>query len=420
MYKRIPLSIKILLGMALGLSWGLVSKWQNFDSTITLHYIKPLGDIFTSLLKMIAIPLVISSLIAGIGGLKDVSNISSMSKKTIGLYLFTTIVAIIIGLTFANIMKPGEGIATHSKQLLLNSFSDEMEITKAQAHEAIDGGPLNTIVTMFPENIMKSFSENGSMIQVVLFILFFGICMIQVDAIYSKQVLNFFEGINVVILKMIDNIMLYAPFGIFGIVAGVTVKLPDFDIFFALLQYSLCVVIGLFTIIIVVYPLLIYYFTKKNIFEFYKIIRPVQLLAFSTSSSSATLPLTMEVCSEKLHIKKEVTSFVLPLGSTVNMDGTSLYQAVATIFIAQVFGIEMGVMAQLSIVFLALISSIGAAGVPGAGIILLAVVLEANHIPVEGIALILSVDRILDMFRTTINVTGDTVVAYIVDYQINK
>lgn len=420
MYKKIPLSIKILLGMTLGLLWGLVSKWQSFDPTITIHYVKPLGDIFTSLLKMIATPLVISSLIVGIGGLKDVSNISSMSKKTIGLYLFTTFIAIIIGLTYANIMKPGEGIATESKQLLLDSFSSEMVQANTQAQEVIDGGPLKTIVKMFPENVMKSFSENGSMIQVVLFILFFGICMIQVDRMHSKPVLNFFEGINVVILKMIDNIMLYAPFGIFGIVAGVTVMLPNFDIFFALMQYSLCVILALFTMILVVYPALIYYFTKKNIIELYKSIRPVQLLAFSTSSSSATLPLTMEVCAEKIHLKKEVTSFVLPLGSTVNMDGTSLYQAIATIFIAQVFGIEMGVIAQLSIIFLALISSIGAAGVPGAGIILLAVVLEANNIPVEGIALILSVDRILDMFRTTINVTGDIVVAYIVDHQIKK
>lgn len=417
MYKRIPLYLKIIIGMTLGLAWGLFALWKGLDNNVTIYYIKPLGDLFTSSLKMVAVPLIISSLIVGIGGLKDVSKLSAMGGKTIALYLFTTAVSISLGLAIANTFKPGNGLSSETKEMLLTKFSKEAGDTQVKAKETFDKGPLAPVVKMIPDNVIEAFSDNKSMIQVVVFVMIFAICLVLIDDKQAAPVLSFFEGINAAILKIIDLIMEFAPFGVFGLVAGVVVELPNIEILVALLKYGLCVIGGLVLMIAVVYPSLLYFFTKKNIFHFFEAIRPAQLLAFSTSSSSATLPLTMELCEERLGIKKDVSSFVLPLGSTINMDGTSLYQAVATIFIAEVFGIELGLSAQLSIVFLALLTSIGAAGVPGAGMILLAVVLEANQIPVSGIALILAVDRILDMCRTMVNVTGDATVAYIINYK---
>jgi Na+/H+-dicarboxylate symporter len=403
--------------MTLGLAWGLFSLWIKLDVNITLFYIKPFGDIFTASLKMVAVPLIIASLITGIGGLKDVSRLSILGKKTIALYLFTTIIAICVGLGFANFIKPGNNLSIKNKEMLIHSFAQQANNAKDEAHESFNEGILSPMVQMVPENIFEAMSNNKSMIQVVLFVLFFAICLVLIEDQLAKPVISFFEGVNAVVLKMIDIIMICAPIGVFGLVAGVVVMLPNIEILIALLKYCICVILGLSTILLVVYPSLLYFTTKKNIIDFYKEIRPAQLLAFSTSSSSATLPLSMEVAQDKLNIKPEISSFVLPLGSTINMDGTSLYQAVATIFIAEVFGIDLSLMAQLSIVLLALVTSVGAAGVPGAGMILLAVILEANHIPVEGIALILAVDRILDMCRSSVNVTGDLVVASIVNHQ---
>lgn len=403
--------------MTLGLTWGLFSLWMKLDTNITLFYIKPLGDIFTASLKMVAVPLIITSLITGIGGLKDVSKLSILGKKTIGLFLFTTVMAILIGLSVANFVKPGNNLSAENKKMLLSSFAQQASNAKGKAHESFGDGLLTPVVQMVPENIVEAMSNNKSMIQVVLFILFFAVCLVLIEDKLARPVVVFFEGVNAAILKMIDIIMLCAPVGVFGLVAGVVVMLPNLEILIALLKYCMCVILGLSILLFLVYPSILYFYTKRPILSFYKDIRPAQLLAFSTSSSSATLPLSMEVAQDKLGIKPEVSSFVLPLGSTINMDGTSLYQAVATIFIAEVFGIDLSLMAQLSIVLLALVTSVGAAGVPGAGMILLAVILEANHIPVEGIALILAVDRILDMCRSAVNVTGDLVVTSIVNHQ---
>lgn len=406
--------------MALGVGWGLLSIHYGAPDELTLHYLKPLGDVFTRLLKMVAVPLIITSLISGIAGLGDTAKLSSLGGQTIVLYLLSTTLAITIGLTIANLALSDSSLPEETMTLLQEKFGDDALDKQKSATETFSRGPLAPLVDMIPDNIFKGSADNGKMLQVVFFTVLFGVCLLLIGKQKAHPAVSFFESVNHVVLKMVDLIMEFAPIGVFGLVATVVVQIPDSNILLALLKYAATVISGLLFMIVLVYPLFIFSFTRSSfssITKFYRAIIPAQLLAFSTSSSSATLPVTMEICREKLHLKDEVTSFVLPLGATINMDGTSLYQAVATLFIAQVFGIELGLSAQLSIVFLALLTSIGAAGVPGAGMILLAVVLEANKIPVEGIALILAVDRILDMCRTVVNVTGDTTVAYIVNHK---
>lgn len=423
MIKQVPLYLKILIAMALGVAWGVVALQVGASDELTLHYLKPLGDVFTRLLKMVAVPLIITSLISGIAGLGDTAKLSSLGTKTIVLYLFTTTVAILIGLSLANLTLSDSSLPKETMALLQEKFGNEALDGQKSATQTFGQGPLAPLVDMVPDNIFKGAADNGKMLQVVFFTVLFGVCLLLIGKSKAQAAVSFFESVNHVVLKMVDLIMEFAPIGVFGLVAAVVVQIPDSNILLALLKYSGVVVTGLLLMIVFVYPLLIFGLTASSfteIIQFYRAIVPAQLLAFSTSSSSATLPVTMEICRKKLHLKDEVTSFVLPLGATINMDGTSLYQAIATIFIAQVFGIELGLSAQLSIVFLALLTSIGAAGVPGAGMILLAVVLEANDIPVEGIALILAIDRILDMCRTVVNVTGDTTVAYIVNHKTKK
>lgn len=423
MLKTTPLYIKILLGMVLGLAWGLFAISIDLDDEVTIHYLKPLGDVFTRLLKMIAVPLIVGSLVLGIAGLGDVSKLSKLGSKTILLYLMTTVVAISIGLLFGDLFLKNSSLPTETIELLKEKFGSIASEKSEVAQQTFEQGPLDPLVNMVPENIFSGMMDNSRMLQVVFFTLVFGVCLLMIGKEKAKPVTAFFESFNEVILKMIDVIMKFAPIGVFGLVAAVVVQVPDMALLYELGKYSLCVVGGLVMMAFVIYPLLLFVLAKakwSELFHFYKTIIPAQLLAFSTSSSSATLPVTMDLCRERLGLRDEVTSFVLPLGATINMDGTSLYQAIATIFIAQVFGIELSLSAQLSIVFLALLTSIGAAGVPGAGMILLAIVLEANQIPVEGIALILAVDRMLDMCRTVVNVTGDATVAYIVNYKTTE
>lgn len=423
MLKKIPLYLKILLGMILGLAWGIFSLKAGISDDFTLNYLKPIGDIFIRLLKMIAVPLIMASLIVGIAGLGDTSKLSSLGKRTIILYLTTTTLAISIGLLVGNLFLSDASLPNETMLLLKEKFGG-MAMKKQMAADAtFEKGPLGPLVNMIPENIFMGSSDNSAMLQVVFFIVFFGICLLLIGHEKAKPIVQFFDSVNHVILKMIDLIMEIAPLGVFGLVAAIVVQIPDINILIALGKYSAVVIGGLVFMLLVIYPVFLMSLTGlslDSVTKFYKSIIPAQLLAFSTSSSSATLPVTMDLCKDKLKIRDEVSSFVLPLGATINMDGTSLYQAVATIFIANVFGIELDLVAQLSIVFLALLTSIGAAGVPGAGMILLAIVLEANNIPVEGIALILAVDRILDMCRTAVNVTSDATVAYIVNHQTKE
>jgi Na+/H+-dicarboxylate symporter len=373
-----------------------------------------------SLLKLIAVPLVLSSLITGVASLSDLKKLSRIGGKTIAIYVGTTAVAVTIGLISVNMLEPGDKVPDQMKEKLQETYEADASSRAGSAQKIKDRGPLQPIVDMVPSNFFSSASSNRNMLQVVFVAIFVGIGLIQIPKEKAKPVLDFFEGLNDVVIKLVDFIMLMAPVGVFALIAQTINKVAGNDIaqvlelLGALGYYMIAVILGLIIHAGFTYTGLLKLLTKMPLKTFYKGIAPAQLLAFSTSSSGATLPVTMECCEEELGVSEEVSSFVLPLGATINMDGTALYQAVAAVFIAQTLGMDLGIGAQLTIILTAVLASIGTAAVPGAGIIMLVIILEAVGVPTEGIALILGVDRILDMMRTTINVTGDASVAVIV------
>ncbi|HRK26949.1 MAG TPA: dicarboxylate/amino acid:cation symporter [Chitinophagales bacterium] len=417
--QKLPLHWQILLFMGLGILFGAISAGLGFKGFI-VDWVKPFGTIFINALKLIAIPLVIASLIKGISDLKDISSLSVMGFRTIGIFLFTTFCAITIGLLLVNIIKPGNLITETTRQDLVNSYSKDASGKIELAQKQKEAGPLAPLVALVPDNFFKAATENGNMLQVIVFALFFGVALVMIPKEKAQPVKDFFEGFNAVVLKMVDVIMLLAPYGVFALLAALVVESPSFDLFKALMGYAICVLLGLGILLFVFYPLLVRIFGKLSLQQFFSGMAPTQLLAFSTSSSAATLPVNMERTVTKLGVDDEVASFVLPVGATVNMDGTSLYQAVAAVFIAQAFGIELSLSAQLGIVFTALLASIGSAPVPGAGMVMLVIVLAQAGIPEAGLALILAVDRPLDMCRTVANVTSDATVATIVARSLNK
>lgn len=413
-YKQ--LHWQILIGLILGLIWGLIASVAGF-SGFTGDYIKPFGTIFVNLLKLIAVPLVLASLIVGITNLNDVAKLSRMGLKTILFYMFTTVFAITIGLTVVNVMQPGKALPKETQAELQASYSENIEGSQESAMEFKERGPLDFVVDIVPQNVVQSASDNGNMLQIVFVAILLGIGIIQIPKEKGAVLIKFFDSLNDVIIKLVDFIMLTAPYGVFALMAGVIVDLAGddltkaLDLLGALGWYCVAVVLGLILHVLIVYSSLFKLFSRMKLKDFFKAIQPAILLGFSTSSSSATLPVTMERVEKNVGVDEEVASFVLPIGATINMDGTSLYQAVAAVFIAQALGLDLSVAQQLTIVLTATLASIGAAGVPGAGIIMLVIVLQAIEVPVEGIALILGVDRILDMCRTAVNITGDAAVS---------
>ena len=431
---RLALHWQILIGMAAGLLFGWVAVMLGYQQ-LTIDWIKPFGSIFIRLLKMIAIPLIVASLIKGVSDLQDLSRLSSMGFQTIGLYLMTTVIAVVIGLVIVNVFQPGRSVSDETRAGLLaampsdDAASDDSKadattkklgMIQDQAKKQKSSGPLQPLVDMVPDNIFQASSSNGSMLQVIFFAIFFGVGLILIEPTSAAPVKAVFDGINEVILKLIDLIMLAAPVGVFALLATLVVESPGLDILFALIQYGFCVVAGLALMILVVYPGIVWLMTGKSMRFFFAGIMPAQLLAFSTSSSAATLPVTMERVEEHLGVHREVSSFVLPIGATVNMDGTSLYQSVAAVFIAQVLGIDLSLQQQLTIVMTASLASIGSAAVPGAGMVMLVIVLEAIQVPSAGLALIFAIDRPLDMCRTAVNVTGDATVAMAVAKRVGR
>lgn len=422
--KNIPLHWKIIIGLILGVIWGLAAGSMGYNQ-LTIDWVKPWGTIFVNLLKLIAVPLVLASLIMGVAGLKDVSKLSKMGTQTIVIYLATTVIAITLGLSVVNIIKPGTYLSVEKREELKARFATNAEKSANVAAQVKHAGPLAAIVNIVPENLVSALTDNRNMLQAVFFALFFGIALVLIPGSETIGVRSFFEGLNAVILKMVDIIMLGAPVGVFALLAGLIAEFAGdnpadaWSLLKALGMYSLTVILGLAGMAFLVYPLILKSFANVSFLKFVKGIAPAQLLGFSTSSSSATLPLTMERCEKHLGIREEVSSFVLPLGATINMDGTSLYQAVATVFIAQAFGIELNFNQQLTIVLTATAASIGSAGVPGAGMVMLVMVLESVGLDTAGIGLIVAVDRILDMLRTVVNVTGDAMVANLIN-NLNK
>lgn len=407
---------QIIIGLILGLLWGLAASLWGF-SEFTIDYVQPAGTIFINLLKLIAIPLVLASLIVGVTSLNDMAKLSRMGGKTIGIYLVTTVLAITIGLTVVNVIQPGDALPQETQQSLMANYQQNLEGSSQDAQEVMDRTMLDFFVDIVPTNFFTAASDNGNMLQVVFLAILLGIGIIQIPVQKGEALINFFDALNEVIIKIVDFIMMLAPYGVFALMAGVIVELAGDDLaqalnlLGALGWYCLAVLVGLLLHVILVYSSLFKIFSQMRLRDFFRAIRPAMLVGFSTSSSSATLPVTMERVENNLGVDEEVSSFVLPVGATINMDGTSLYQAVAAVFIAQALGLDLTILEQLTIVITATLASVGAAGVPGAGIIMLVIVLQAINVPVEGIALILGVDRILDMCRTAVNITGDAAVS---------
>ena len=405
--------------MLFGVLFGLLFSQFEWGRALVVDWIKPFGTIFINVLKLIAVPLILASLIKGVSDLKDITQLSSMGGRTIGMYLFTTLTAVTIGLSIVNVIKPGNTISDETRTELLSAYASEAAAKQSVAAAQKEAGPLQALVDLVPSNIFAAMQDNGNMLQVIFFAIFFGIGIVLIPQKKSQAVKDFFDALNEVILKLIDLIMIAAPYGVFALLAALVAEAPSADLFKALGLYTITVLLGLLCMILF-YLLLVRLVTGKKIGFFLKGISPAQLLAFSTSSSAATLPVTMERVHEHLGVEEDVSSFVLPIGATINMDGTSLYQAVAAVFIAQAFGMDLSLGAQLGIIATATLASIGSAAVPGAGMVMLVIVLAQAGIPEAGLALIFAVDRPLDMCRTAVNVTGDASVSMMVAKWLGK
>ncbi|AVI52436.1 dicarboxylate/amino acid:cation symporter [Pukyongia salina] len=423
--KKLALHWQILIGMFLGLIFGFIMLQLSWGVGFVENWINPVGTIFIKLLKLIAIPLILASLIKGISDLKDISKFRNIGLRTIITYVFTTVIAISIGLMLVNVLQPGNGVSEETIAKLTETYAGDSNVQSKieEATRQKESGPLQFLVDMVPDNAINAMSDNSLMLQVIVFAIFLGISLLLIGEKRAKPLKDVFDSLNYVVLKMVDLIMLSAPYAVFALLANVVVSSGDPDLLFALLKYAGTVVLGLL-LMIVFYLIVVGTYTKKNPFWFLKEISPAQLLAFSTSSSAATLPVTMERVEEHIGVDKEVSSFVLPVGATINMDGTSLYQAVAAVFISQALAFDLTFGDQLTIVLTALLASIGSAAVPGAGMVMLVIVLEAIGFPADrfpiALALIFAVDRPLDMCRTVINVTGDATVSMIVAKSVGK
>ena len=410
---------QIIIGLVAGTIYGIVAAangWTRF----TADWIAPWGTIFMNMLKLIAVPLVVGSLVTGVASLSNLARLSRIGGKTIGIYVMTTAVAVTMGLVLVNIVKPGDRVPDQTRTMLQEAYASDVSNRTAAADVARERGPLQMIVDIVPSNFLQSASDNRKMLQVVFVALLLGIGLIQLPRDKAKPLVEVFDSLAAVVIRLVDLIMYMAPVGVFALIAGTITSVAGDDpsqvvqLLRALGFYMATVIFGLLLHVFLTYGFLLKFFTPLGFKEFYSGIGPAQLVAFSTSSSGATLPVTMERCEEKLGVSEEISSFVLPLGATINMDGTAMYQAVAAVFIAQAMGMDLSLAQQVTIVLTAVMASIGTPAVPGAGIIMLVIILEAINVPVQGIALILGVDRILDMLRTVCNVTGDATVSTVV------
>jgi len=411
---KLQLYTKIFIGLLLGLVFGILANQFGFSGFVT-DYIKPVGSIFIRLISMIVVPLVFASLLVGTASLNDIRKLGRIGTKTIAYYLCTTAIAITIGLLLVNTFKPGKALSQQTRTRLEQTGRPEAD----KRIEAIKKPKItDTLLQIVPANPIKAFTE-GKMLQIIFFAIILGIALTVVPNGRAQPVIIFFDALNDAMIQVVHIIMKLAPYGVFALIAAVV---GDFglDILPLLLKYALVVIAGLILHATITYSLAIKTFSKLKIATFYRGIRPAQLIAFSSGSSSATLPVTMECAEKNLGVSRQVSSFALPLGATINMDGTALYQAVSAVFIAQVYNMDLGLTDQLTILLTATLASIGTAGAPGVGMIMLAMVLESIGVPLEGIALILGVERLIDMCRTAVNVTGDLSCAVVVSSTENE
>lgn len=416
-YKK--LHWQIITGLVLGLFYGIVAAWQGWGG-FTRDWIAPFGTIFLNLLKLIAVPLILSSLITGVASLSDVNKLSRIGGKTIAIYLATTVVAVLIGLTLVNVMKPGRTVPPEMRERLQATYESAAARSTELAEQAVERGPLQPLVDMIPENLIGAASANANMLQVVFVAIFMGIGLLLIPREKARPVIEFFDSLNALVIKLVEMIMYVAPVGVFALLADTITSIAQdnlgqiVELLAALGYYCIAVVLGLAIHTFLTYPLILKLTSPMSPRFFFTGIAPAQLVAFSTSSSGATLPVTMECAEKNLGVSEEISSFVLPLGATINMDGTALYQAVAAVFIAQTLGLGLDLGAQITIVLTAVLASIGTAAVPSAGIVMLVIILESVNVPAAGIALILGVDRILDMLRTVTNVSGDLTMSVVI------
>ena len=414
--SSIPLYLKILLAMLIGTGIGYLFIWFGQEQFVN-YWIKPWGTIFIRLLKLIAIPLVFISLIKGITQMKDFAKLSRMGIRTLVTYIITTTIAVSVGIGMVSIIRPGDLFPQEKAQEYQEKFAEKVATGIENAEKIKETGPLSFIVDMVPENLIAAGGDNSAMLQIILVAILVGIAIVILGGKTSDTLFPFIEASNAVILKIVDFIMQYAPIGVLALMAGMIVDFSgDSEMFASLGLYALTVILTLFFIAFLLYPLLLKLLIKFKIKDFIKGVFPIQLVAFSTSSSAATLPFTMEHSQKELGVSEETASFVFPVGATINMDGTSAYQAVAILFIAQIFGMDLSLTQMLSIVLLTVIASIGTPGVPGASVVMTVMVLTTMGIPVEGLVLILGIDRPLDMLRTVVNVTGDVFVAKFIQH----
>ncbi len=424
-WKNLPLWGKIIAGMAAGLVWGLLAVifgWTLFNE----QWIKPFGTIFLNMLKLVAVPLIFVSLVKGMASLTDISKLSRIGLKTLGFFMASTVVAITVGLLIVNIMKPGHAFPDSRRAEMQEQYAASVGETELVAEQVKTGGPLDFLVEIVPENVIAAASDNRNILQIIFFAILFGLAVALIPHEKVKTVKDLFDGLNEIVLKIVDLIMKIAPVGVFALLGTLVVEFTgdnvaeSLDLFASLGLYIIATVAGYLFLIFLVYPVVLKLLTPVGYRQFYKAISPVQMIAFSTSSSAAALPISMEVVERDLGVSKTISSFVLPIGTTINMDGTSLYQAVGAVFIAQAFGFDLTMAQQLTIVLTATLASIGTPGVPGGGVVMLVIILTSVGLPAEGLAMVLALDRPLDMLRTVVNVTGNCAASTIIAKSENE
>ncbi len=406
---KLQLYTQVLIALAAGALFGLIANGLGFAGFVGA-YIKPIGTAFIRLISMVVVPLVFASLVVGTASLKDIRTLGRIGVKTLAFYLCTTAIAVSIGLLLTAVVRPGCSLSEQARQELIHDAEDHVDLASRSATERPSIRDL--LLNVIPTNPVKSLVD-GQMLQIIFFALLMGICVTLIPAERGQPVIDFFKGVDGIIVRMVHVIMLTAPYGVFALISSVV---ADFGvgILLMLLKYSVVVLLGLAIHMLVVYSSSLKVFTRMSVTRFFRGFRPAQLMAFCSSSSNATLPVTMDCVTRNLGVPQHICSFTLPLGATINMDGTALYQGVAAAFLAQIYGIDLSFTQQLTVVLTAVLASIGTAGIPGAGVIMLAIVLGSVGVPLQGIGIVMGVDRFLDMCRTVVNTTGDAVCAVVV------
>jgi Na+/H+-dicarboxylate symporter len=426
--KKIESYIQILIALGFGVCFAVCSIQLGWPASFTINYIKPIGTLFLNSLKMIAIPLVFSSLIVGITSIGDTTKFSRIGGKAFLLYAFSMVASSALGIFFAHLMQPGAIISPTTRDSLLQLYASKAE-QHAMVHADLSTSATSfrVILDLIPTNFFQAMSNNANLLQIVIVAILLSIALIRLAEEKRKPVIQFFAGINAAIIELVRLIMNLAPIGVFALVSSLLIEVVGnnatgnmVEILFALAKYALTVILALSIMTFVLYPAMMLFFTKQSYLQFLQKIRPAQLLAFTASSTSAALPVTMECLEKKLHVPEEISRFVLPLGTSINMDGTAIYQGVSICFIAQALGVDLSLSTKLMLVANVTLASIGVASVPGGAMVATTIILNAIGIPGASLALILAPERILDMCRTVTNITGDAVVTVIVAHTEKK